>query len=121
MTEKKHIHIGVEGTGQGFERFIKAWHAAGSAQREQAEVHLNFENFAMLLSLLTPKRLELLRWLRQHGPRSVRALAKELERDYKNVYADVSALEECGLIVRTQDNLLAAPWDVIDTRLQLVA
>jgi predicted transcriptional regulator len=118
---KQHIHVGVEDAEGGFERFVKAWHKAEADEIEQAEVHLNFEDFAMLLSALTPKRLALLRTLRQHGPLSVRALAKQLERDYKNVYTDAGALEDVDLIARTEEGLLFAPWDVIDAHVRLVA
>ena len=118
---KQHIHIGVEEADRGFERFIDAWHKAETGEIEQAEIHLNFEDFAMLASVLTPKRLELMKTLRQHGPLSVRALARQLERDYKNVHADVSSLEKVGLIQRTEEKLLVAPWDVIDAHVRLVA
>jgi len=118
---KQHIHIGVEEADQGFERFIKAWHKAEAGGSEEVEIHLNFEDLSMLASILTPKRLELMKSLRQHGPLSVRALAKQLKRDYKNVHADVSALEEAGLIQRTEEGLLVAPWDVIDAHVRLVA
>ncbi len=118
---KQHIHIGVEDTDRGFERFIEAWHKAEAGEVEQAEIHLNFEDFSMLASVLTPKRLELMKTLRQHGPLSVRALSKQLERDYKNVHVDASALEEVGLIQRTEEGLLVAPWDVIDAHVRLVA
>jgi predicted transcriptional regulator len=118
---KQHIHIGIEDAERGFERFVEAWHKAEAGEIEQAEVHLNFEDFANLLSVLTPKRLALLRSLRQHGPLSVRTLAKQLERDYKNVHGDARALEEVGLIDRTKEGLLVAPWDVIDAHVRLVA
>ena len=118
---KQHIHIGVEDADRGFERFVKSWHKAETGDTEQTEIHLNFEDFAMLASVLTPKRLELMKILRQHGPFSIRALAKKLQRDYKNVHVDVSALEVAGLIQRTEEGLLVAPWDVIDAHLRLVA
>ena len=117
----KHIHIDLEDAKHGYERFVEAWHKAETGDIEQVEVHLNFEDFAMLLSVLTPKRLALLKSLRQHGPLSVRALAKRLERDYKNVHADVAALEGMGLIERTDKGLLNTPWDVIDAHVRLVA
>jgi len=75
----------------------------------------------MLASVLTPKRLELMKTLRQHGPLSVRALSKQLERDYKNVHVDTSALEEVSLIQQTEEGLLLVPWDVIDAHVRLVA
>lgn len=118
---KQHIHIGVEDAERGFQRFVEAWRKAEAGGIEQAEVHLNFEDFSMLLSVLTPKRLALLRSLRQHGPLSVRALAKQLERDYKNVHSDAGALEDVSLIGRTKEGLLVAPWDVIDAHVRLVA
>ena len=120
MMSKQHIHIGVEDASHG-DRFVEAWHKAETAEFEQAEIHLNFEDFAMLSSVLTPKRLELMKTLRQHGPLSVRALAKKLERDYKNVHADASALESVDLIQRNDEGLLVAPWDVIDAHVRLVA
>jgi len=118
---KQHIHIGVEEAGRGYARFIEAWHKAEAGESEQAEFHLNFEDLAMLAAVLTPKRLELMKTLRQDGPLSVRALAGRLGRDYKNVHADVSALEAVDLIQRTEKKQLVAPWDVIDAHVRLVA
>lgn len=118
---KQHIHIGIEDASRGYERFIDAWNKAETSDIEQTEIHLNFEDFAMLVSVLTPKRLELLKTLRQNGPLSVRALAKQLKRDYKNVHADVASLETAELIQRSEAGLVLAPWDVIDAHLRLVA
>lgn len=118
---KQHIHIGVENADQGYGRFIDAWHKAESGEVAEAEVHLNFEDLSQLLAVLTPKRLELLKAVRLQGPLSVHALAKQLGRNYKNVHADVRALEEVGLILPTEDGQLIAPWDVIDAHLNLVA
>lgn len=118
---KQHTHIGVEDAERGFERFIETWHTAEAQAVKQPEVHLNFEDFSALLAVLTPKRLELLKTLRQHGPLSTRALAKELGRDYKNVHSDTRALAAVDLIQRTDESLLVAPWDVIDAHVRLVA
>jgi len=118
---KQHTHIGIEDAARGFDRFVEAWHKAEAGEIERAEIHLNFDDFAMLSSVLTPKRLELMKTLRQHGPLCVRALAKKLERNYKNVHADASALESVDLIQRNDECLLIAPWDVIDTHVSLFA
>ena len=117
----QHIHVGVEDAKRGFERFVAAWNTAQSGEVQETEVHLNFEDFAMLASVLTPKRLEFLKVLRQQGPLSVRALSKTLERDYKKVHVDASALEAVDLIQRDSDGLLFAPWDVIDAHVRLIA
>ena len=118
---KKHIHVGVEDTKHGLDRFVKAWGKAEQGNAKFEEVHLNYEDLSMLLSVLSPKRIELLKTLRQKEPMSVRSLSKESERDYKNVHTDVAVLEDAGLIERTEGDLLSAPWDVIDAHVQLVA
>jgi predicted transcriptional regulator len=75
-----------------------------------------FEDLPTLISVMTPRRMELLRTLRQNGPLSIRALAKALGRDYENVHADVSSLESVGLVERTTDGALNAPWDEIEVK-----
>ena len=118
---KRHIHIGTEDENAGFDRFIDAWHRAEEGQINTPEIHMNFEDLPALLSLLTPKRLELLKQLRQTGKTSVRSLSTALGRDYKNVHSDVRALEEAGLIERSETGEINAPWDVIDAHFSLVA
>lgn len=115
----KRIDIGVEDAKESYKRFTDAWNSAES--KSEAEVHLNFESFETLMSVLTPKRLELLKTLRQQGPLSVKGLAGTLGRDYKNVHVDTSELEAVDLIQRTEDGLVVAPWDVIDAHVRLVA
>ncbi len=118
---KRHIHIGTEDPDRGFQRFTQAWERAEQGQITEAEVHLNFEDLSMLLTILTPRRLEVIKTLRQQGPMSVRALSKLLERDYKNVHADTRALDDVGLLKRTDEGTIQAPWDVIDAHVRLVA
>lgn len=121
MTKKTHIHVGTEAEDRAFDRFVNAWHRAEKGEIEEVEVHLNFEDLATLLSLLTPRRFEILKHLRRDGAMSIRALSKALDRDYKNVHSDVRALEEAGLVERTEDGQVQAPWDVIDAHFSLVA
>ena len=49
-------------------------------------------------SVLTPRRAELLEHIHAKNPESVKALAAELKRDYKNVYDDLLALEQYHLL-----------------------
>ena len=118
---KQHIHVGIEDTERGFERFVETWQRAEQGQIRETEVHLNFEDLSMLLSILTPRRLEVLKTLRQGSLSSVRALSKKLGRDYKNVHVDVQALENVGLLERKEEGTLQVSWDVIDAHVRLVA
>ena len=118
---KKRIHVGTESPDRGFDRFKDAWRRADHGELRESEVHLNYEDISMLLAVLTPRRLEILKVLRQQGPLSVRALASTIGRDYKNVHTDCRALETADLLERAEDGTLCAPWDVIDAHLSLVA
>jgi len=51
-----------------------------------------------LFTYLTPRRMELLEYLSANPLNSIKDLAEILDRDYKNVYDDVLALEKFGLI-----------------------
>ena len=74
------------------------------------ESHITFLNVQTMLETLSPRRLDLLKFVRQHGAESVKSLALALQRDYKNVHHDVSVLESTGLLIR-DGRKLSAPWD----------
>jgi predicted transcriptional regulator len=109
------VHVGsLADMGQ---RFAGAWKKAESGQ-DVNERHITFCDLETLLATLTPRRLELLRHVRQHGAESVRALAATLGRDYKNVHVDVSALLAVGLLEQ-EGRKLAAPFSEIHADLLL--
>ncbi len=118
---KQIIHVGVENPDAGFDRFIEVWNKAEQGVDQASEIHLNFEDLSALLSIMTPKRLELMKLLRKEGAQSIRALSKLLERDYKNVHTDVMALEDANLLKRNGENQFLVPWDVIDAQIDLAA
>ena len=101
------IHIGsLADMGR---RFTSAWNRAAKGE-EVDETHVTFLDLETMLSALSPRRLELLRFVRRHGAANTRELATAIERDYKNVYQDVAALESAGLLLR-EGRKLTAPWD----------
>lgn len=73
---------------------------------------VSFENLDTLLKTLTSKRWELLRTLQAREPMSIRALARELGRDIKNVHTDIQALVEIGLIEK-DGRRIRVPFDEI--------
>lgn len=84
------------------------------------EYHLTFDSFATLAKVLTPRRLELLRYVHKHPAASIRALAQALKRDYRRVHDDVEALTEAGLLERAEEGTgVTAPFDAIETRIAL--
>ena len=118
---KKEIQIGVSDSVTTAKGFIDVWKRAERGEKVQAEERLYFENLETLLKTLTSGRWVLLKTLRTDGPMSVRALANELRRDYKNVHTDVRRLEGIGLIDRTKDDKIEVTWDILEARLRLAA
>lgn len=59
---------------------------------------LYFESVEDLRRILTDKRLDLLLAIAQHHPGSMRELAEQLSRDYKNVSEDIALLRQLGLV-----------------------
>jgi predicted transcriptional regulator len=80
--------------------------------------HFNFASLRTMLDTLSPKRLELLTHVREHGADNVKELAITIGRDYKNVHQDVEALESAGLLLR-DGHKLSAPWDELQASVSL--
>ena len=113
-TQRLDIHVDESAEAMA-RRFIDAWHRAERGEAVD-EHHLSFESWAGLASVLTPRRLELLRHLRRHPAVSIAELARALGRDYKRVHVDVEALAAAGLIDRTPAGL-RADYGEIHTRI----
>lgn len=62
-----------------------------------------------VLPLLTPKRMELLDYLKRRHPKSILDLARGLRRDYKNVHDDLKLLEEYGVVEKSGDGKKVVP------------
>jgi predicted transcriptional regulator len=115
MSENVRVHIGTpEDMGQ---RFAGAWNRAERGEAVD-ETNVTFRDLETMLAALTPKRLQLLRYVRHHEVRNVKALAAGLQRNYKNVHKDVEELSKLGLLSRTTDRVVA-PYAEVDARFVL--
>ena len=112
----KRIEIDV--IDPGAERAaLLSWAArvdAGEAQ-PAATPRLHFSSYRQLHGAMTEKRMALLEHVARHEGLSIRQLAVQLERDYRNVYDDVQRLVQLGLI-EIQDGHLHVPYDEVDIR-----
>jgi predicted transcriptional regulator len=119
MSRTPKVQVNVGSLGDMGRRFSQAWNQAAASEQVD-ETHVTFLNVQTMLDTLSPRRLDLLRHVRQHGASNVRALAHALERDYKNVHRDVSVLEATGLLIR-EGRKLSAPWDELQAHVSLIA
>lgn len=81
--------------------FLDAWRQAERGKPVSDRV-LAFESWEGLSSVMTGERYRLLRHVHKHPEPSISALARALRRQYRRVHADVAALEEAGLLDRSQ-------------------
>jgi len=107
-----YVHAG-EAPQQALVRVANAMHTLEQGQVPEPRFELGFENMQQLLAVFTPKRWDLLAVLREAGAQSIMSLARRLQRDYKNVHTDVAALLEWGVIEKTEQQLIIAPFDEI--------
>ncbi|MGB8433978.1 MAG: hypothetical protein WCE38_06955 [Burkholderiales bacterium] len=113
----KRIHVEVMGSDAAARRLTRAWRSAETG--ETVEPVVGVGSISELTALLSPKRMELLRFVADHPGLSVRALAQALERDYKNVHTDVADLEGRHLLERDESGTVSAPYDEIVIRAPL--
>ena len=119
---KKHLLVGIKGAGESAEEFVEAWRRGARGQPAEPPIErLYFEDLATVLKVLTPRRLEALKAVHEIGPLSVRALAGRMKRDYKNVHHDCQVLARAGLVMRSSDGRLRAPWSKIIAEIALAA
>jgi predicted transcriptional regulator len=70
----------------------------GNVRSIQPKGMIIFTSLTAVAKALSPVRLELLGVILNQKPDSIYALAKLVERDFKNVYADVKLLVEISLV-----------------------
>ena len=80
---------------------------------------LNFESPGVFFGKLTERRWALLRLLQGAGELPVRELARRAARDVKRVHEDVSALEDLGLVERTDRGAVVCPFADIHVDMHL--
>jgi len=117
---KKTINVHIDSLEGMGERFVAAWKAAEAGDRKNRS-HITFLSLESFVSVMSPKRLQLLRQLRREGLTSIRALAGALRRDYKSVHGDVTLLANAGLIERNKDGKISVTWDKVNAEMDLAA
>jgi predicted transcriptional regulator len=108
----KRLEIEIMRSSDALNAAIDTWHRVRPGKK--VTPRLSFGSIKDLFSAITEKRLELLRYVAERqGTLNTRQLAQALERDYKNIHTDVSALEELGLIEKGDKGVLTVPYDEI--------
>ena len=82
---------------------------------------ISFSSVELMWKVLSAKRWQLLKMMTGAGPMTIREAARRIERDVKAVHADIQALLEAGLLIKTQEGLIEFPYDRIKVDFMLAA
>jgi predicted transcriptional regulator len=120
LPERTVLHVTVgESVASNLARARSAMEALQRGKTPKPHFGVGFAQVGQMLAVFTPKRWELIARLRETGPLTTAELARKLDRDYKNVHADVAALSEWLAVQRTEDGRVHVPWSeiVVDMKL----
>jgi predicted transcriptional regulator len=101
-------------------RFGQTLAAAKAGKKAKPHFGIGFRTMAQFGEVFTPKRWELVEFLKASGPLTIYALAKRLGRHYRNVHKDVTAMIEWTVIDKDEAGRVFVPWDEIDVRWPLL-
>jgi predicted transcriptional regulator len=117
--------IEIKSLEEGLKDFRATWKAVAAGKKVTPRRGTYFTSLEAARKVLTPKRLQLLRMIRQDRPDSVYQLARLVRRDFKNVHADLQALAVYGLVSleRTQTGrrttVPRVPFSAIEFRIAM--
>ena len=103
MKEKK-VKVAIRSTDDVLKEAAETMESVARGKRIKPKGHrLFFTSPEALRRFLTPKRLEVIRLIRQRRPDSINQLATLAHRDFKRVYEDVMSLAGAGLVDMGKD------------------
>ena len=99
------LRITIGGADEAFDHAIEQVDAAGVPD----EAVRSFERVADIRTLLTDRRLDVMRTIMADSPQSIQALADTLERNYADVHGDVQVLAEHHIVYFDTDGRTKRP------------
>ena len=104
------IEISVINPGAALDAFADIRHQAERSGSQAQPAKLAFGSLHDLFHAITERRLMLLRAVASERDPSIHTLGEALGQDQATIRADVDALLELGLLERTDDGWLEAPF-----------
>jgi predicted transcriptional regulator len=98
----KRIKIEIRSLDNALKEAGEVFEKLSKGETVQQKTAIYFNNLKEMRKVLTEKRLELLKAIKDKKPASVYELARMVNRDIKNVLQDLSYLQELGLVEITE-------------------
>jgi predicted transcriptional regulator len=115
-----HVRVGDD-FHANLARAREAMEALKRGRRPKPHFAVGFAEVGQMLAVFTPECWELIAKLREIGPVTTAQLARTLERDHKNVHAEVAALSEWLAVQCDKDGRVSVPWAEITIGMKLPA
>ncbi|MEK7858476.1 MAG: ArsR family transcriptional regulator [Elusimicrobiota bacterium] len=122
----KVVSFSIKSLEESMDEFEEAYEAARKRLPFKRHDGVSFTSIEVMRNFLTPKRLEILRCVKEKKPQSVYALAKLLGRGFPSVLRDIEILHKHGLVklpkAKKSPRRAIAPcvdYDAIDIRIAL--
>lgn len=120
--QKRKINVTIRSTASVIKEVLNTCRTAEKGLPvPEAERELTFNDAATMLSTLSEKRLELLRFMHDKAPVTIKELSRQLKRNYSNIHEDVQLLIRLGLLETDKDKKVFVPWDELNISLSLAA
>jgi predicted transcriptional regulator len=103
--KSKRVIVGIRTTDEVLAEAAATMKAVAAGKKVHPKgQRLFFTSPEALRRFLTPKRVALIRLIRQQHPASINELATLAKRDFKRVYEDVKELAGTGLVELRQES-----------------
>lgn len=100
----KNIKITIKDRMQVLNEFAETYEKIRKGEKVKKREELSFNSMETLRSILTEKRVELLKTIKHKNPNSLYELAQLVNRDLKSVNTDVKVLSSLGLLSFEKEN-----------------
>jgi predicted transcriptional regulator len=98
----KRIQIGIKSLDETLKEAGEVFEQAATGKAVKRRSAVYFSTITEMRRVLTEKRLELIKVIKDRKPSSVYELAKFVHRDLKNVLQDLAYLKQLGLVEVTE-------------------
>lgn len=99
----RHVKVKIQNTEEFWKEVDKDLKKITKGRRKTfSEDSISFQSIGQLKAFLTPKRMELLKIIKQKNPKSIYELAKLVKRTPENVNSDIKLLKNMGFVSTTK-------------------
>jgi predicted transcriptional regulator len=116
------LEIRIENLKDSLDKFKEVFNRLQSGEKVEKEEYIAVSSIEELNKLLSPKKIQILNFLKENKVSSINELARKLGRDYKNVYTDLKLFEKLGIIRFEKENGKLIPkvlYDEIEVKVPL--